>query len=121
MHLPFGLRVFVMGLGLWCHLQMHWFSGSFRLQAVGVVLLLYWVLGCLVVYTREKAGGEERVDRPPQVLIHPFLISRKEYMFASNRPPDNASAERIVSHRQFSHHFTKENADAPQIVFATDR
>jgi hypothetical protein len=54
MRFPLGLRVLVIGLELWCYLQMHSFSGNFRLQAVGVVLLLYWVLGCLVVFTREK-------------------------------------------------------------------
>lgn len=54
MNVPIGLRVFVIGLEVWYHLQTQWFSGNFRLQAVGVVLLLYWVLGCLVVFTREK-------------------------------------------------------------------
>ena len=50
-----GLRVFVVGVDLWYHLQTHWFRGNFRLQAVGVVLLVYWVLGCLVVFTRRKS------------------------------------------------------------------
>ena len=54
---PLGLRVFVIGLELWYHLQTHWFRDSFRLQATGVVLLLYWVLGCLVVFTRDKHHG----------------------------------------------------------------
>jgi hypothetical protein len=54
---PFGRRVFVIGLELWYHLQTHWFSGNFLLQAVGVVLLVYWVLGCLVVFTRKRSEG----------------------------------------------------------------
>jgi len=58
---PKGLRVFVIGLDLWYYLQTHWFSGNFRLQAVGVVLLLYWVLGRLVFLTREKLKGEKSV------------------------------------------------------------
>jgi hypothetical protein len=53
MMVPIGLRVFVIGLELWYQLQTHWFT-NFRLQAVGAVLLLYWVLGCLVVFTRGK-------------------------------------------------------------------
>jgi hypothetical protein len=57
MMVPIGLRVFVIGLELWYQLQTHWFSGNFRLQAVGAVLLLYWVLGCLVVFTRGKQMG----------------------------------------------------------------
>jgi hypothetical protein len=66
MIVPMGLRVFVIGLDLWYYLQTHWFSGSFRLQAVGVVLLLYWVLGCLVVFTREKPKGEKSVLTGPR-------------------------------------------------------
>jgi hypothetical protein len=63
MILPTGLRVFVIGLNVWYHLQTQWFSGNFRLQAVGVVLLLYWVLGCLVVFTR----GRPTCARPRRV------------------------------------------------------
>ena len=72
-----GLRVLVMGVGLWYHLQTHWFGGNFRLQAVGVVLLVYWVLGCLVAFTREKPtgpngleqsrAGTESIRRPAQL------------------------------------------------------
>jgi hypothetical protein len=62
---PTGLRVFVIGLDLWYHLQTHWFSGNFRLQAVGVVLLLYWVLGCLVVFTREKPKAPMGLEQSP--------------------------------------------------------
>jgi hypothetical protein len=54
---PIGLRVFVIGLELWYHLHTRWFSGNFRFQAVGVVLLLYWSLGCLVVFTRARPTG----------------------------------------------------------------
>jgi hypothetical protein len=52
-----GLRVLVIGVELWYHLQTHWFSGNFRLRAVGVVLLLYWVLGCLAAFARDKSKG----------------------------------------------------------------
>ena len=52
-----GLRVFVIGVELWYYLQTHWFSGSFRLQAMGGVLLVYWVLGCLVALTQDKSKG----------------------------------------------------------------
>jgi hypothetical protein len=62
---PIGLRVFVIGLELWYHLQMHWFSGNFRLQAVGIVLLLYWSLGCLVVFTREKSKRPMDLEQSP--------------------------------------------------------
>jgi hypothetical protein len=53
--------VFVAGLELWYYLQFHCFSGSFRLQALGVVLLIYWLLGTLFMM-RERdeepaAGG----------------------------------------------------------------
>jgi hypothetical protein len=65
MIVPIGLRVFVIGLELWYQLQTHWFSGNFRLQAVGVVLLLYWVLGCLVVFTREKPKAASRPGTIP--------------------------------------------------------
>jgi hypothetical protein len=47
-----GTKLFLLGLELWCYLQFHWFSGSFRLQAVGAVLLAYWILGALFM-TRE--------------------------------------------------------------------
>jgi hypothetical protein len=50
-----GLRVFVIGVELCYYLQTHWFSGNFRLQAVGGVLLVYWVLGCLVAFARDKS------------------------------------------------------------------
>ena len=62
---PIGLRVFVIGLELWYHLQTYWFSGNFRLQALGVLLLLYWALGCLVVFTREKPKGPIGLEPPP--------------------------------------------------------
>jgi hypothetical protein len=61
---PIGLRVFVVGLELWYHLQTYWFSGNFRLQAAGV-LLLYWALGCLVVFTREKPTGPISLEQSP--------------------------------------------------------
>ncbi len=63
--LSMGLRVLVIGVELWYHLQTHWFSGNFRLQAVGVVLLLYWVLGCLVVFTRDKSTEPNGLGRSP--------------------------------------------------------
>jgi hypothetical protein len=67
MIVPPGLRVFVIGLELWYQLQTRWFSGNFRLQAVGAVLLLYWVLGCLVVFTRQKQmGAHGRRTDPPR-------------------------------------------------------
>ena len=61
--LPLGLRVFVIGLELWYHLQTYWFHGNFRLQALGVLLLVYWALGCLVVFTR----GRPTCARPRRV------------------------------------------------------
>jgi hypothetical protein len=62
---PLGLRVFVIGLELWYHLQTYWFRGNFRLQAAGIVLLLYWVLGCLVVFTREKSKEPMGLEQAP--------------------------------------------------------
>jgi hypothetical protein len=44
---PCGASVFVAGLDLLFYLQIHWFSGNFRLQALGVVLIVYWILGRL--------------------------------------------------------------------------
>ena len=63
--LPLGLRVFVIGLELWYHLQTYWFHGNFRLQALGVLLLVYWALGCLVVFTREKPKGPIGLEQSP--------------------------------------------------------
>jgi hypothetical protein len=48
-----GATVFVAGLELWYCVQVHCFSGNFRLQALGVVLLAYWILGALFM-TRER-------------------------------------------------------------------
>jgi hypothetical protein len=62
---PIGLRVLVIGVELWYPLQTHWFSGNVRLQAVGVVLLFYWVLGCLVVFTREKPKRPMGLEQSP--------------------------------------------------------
>jgi hypothetical protein len=42
-----GPRLFVAGLELWYLAQVHWFSSSFRLQALGVTLLAYWILVAL--------------------------------------------------------------------------
>jgi hypothetical protein len=39
--------VFIGGLELWYHAQIYWFRCSFRWQAFGVLLLIYWVLGAL--------------------------------------------------------------------------
>jgi hypothetical protein len=47
-----GTKLFLLGIEFWCYLQFHWFSGSFRWQAVGAVLLAYWILGALFM-TRE--------------------------------------------------------------------
>jgi hypothetical protein len=47
-------RCFVVGLAVWYHAEFHWFSGNFRLQALGVVLLIYWIFGCLIVFTRRR-------------------------------------------------------------------
>jgi hypothetical protein len=47
-----GTKLFLLGLEFWCYLQFHWFSGNFRLQAVGLLLLSYWILGALFM-TRE--------------------------------------------------------------------
>jgi hypothetical protein len=44
---PSGPGLFVGGLELWFYAQVHWFSSSFRLQAVGVAVLVYWILGAL--------------------------------------------------------------------------
>ena len=63
--LSIRLRVVVIGVELWYYLQTHWFSGNFRLQAVGGVLLLYWVLGCLVVFTRDKSTGSNGLEQSP--------------------------------------------------------
>jgi hypothetical protein len=41
------MKLFLLGLEFWCYLQFHCFSGSFRLQAVGALLLAYWILGAL--------------------------------------------------------------------------
>jgi hypothetical protein len=43
------------GLGLWYCAQFHWFTGNFRLQAIGIVLLIYWVLGGLFM-TRQRTA-----------------------------------------------------------------
>ena len=44
---PRGVSVFVAGLDLLFYLQVHCFSGNFRLQALGVLLIVYWILGGL--------------------------------------------------------------------------
>jgi hypothetical protein len=59
---PTGASPFIGGLELWFYVQVHWFSGSFRLQAFGVVLLVYWILGAMW-YTRDR--GEEPESAPP--------------------------------------------------------
>jgi hypothetical protein len=41
------VSVFVAGLDLLFYLQVHCFSGNFRLQALGVLLIVYWILGGL--------------------------------------------------------------------------
>ena len=53
-----GPSLFIGGFELWCYIQLHWFSGSFRLQALGVVLLIYWILGGLFM-TRQPAAEPE--------------------------------------------------------------
>jgi hypothetical protein len=44
---PTGACLFVGGLEGWYQAQIYWFSGSFRWQALGVLLLIYWILGAL--------------------------------------------------------------------------
>jgi hypothetical protein len=39
----------------WYYAQFYWFTGNFRLQAVGIVLLIYWVLGGLFM-TRQRTA-----------------------------------------------------------------
>jgi hypothetical protein len=57
-----GASVFVAGLEVWYYLQLHCFSGKFRLQSLGVVLLVYWILGALFL-TRERTIGPGRPAR----------------------------------------------------------
>jgi hypothetical protein len=57
---PSGLNLFFGGLELWIYAQVWFFSGSFRLQAFGFVLLAYWILGALWC-TRDR--GEEDKSR----------------------------------------------------------
>ena len=61
---------FVAGLELWYYAQFHWFSGNFRLQALGVVLLVYWILGALFRMrdrvgepSPDERGCHQRVER----------------------------------------------------------
>ena len=49
-----GPSLFLAGLEFWYFAQLHWFSGSFRLQALGVLLLIYWILAGLFM-TRQPA------------------------------------------------------------------
>jgi hypothetical protein len=44
---PSGANLFVAGVELWYAAQIFWFSRSFRWQAFGVVLLIYWILGAM--------------------------------------------------------------------------
>ena len=54
-----GPTVFLAGLELWYYVQFYGFSGSFRLQALGVLLLAYWILGALFM-TRTRAEEPEK-------------------------------------------------------------
>ena len=59
--IPTGLRLFVGGLELWCYIQTHWLASSFRLQAFGVLLLVYWIVGALWCL-RDRGSPASRHD-----------------------------------------------------------
>jgi hypothetical protein len=44
--------VFIAGLILWFDVQVCWLSGSFRQEALGALLLFYWMLAAAVVWIR---------------------------------------------------------------------
>src|SRR5262249_28926776 len=50
------------GVELWYAAQIYWFSRSFRWQAFGVVLLIYWILGAMWC-VRDRRG--ESLDSGP--------------------------------------------------------
>ena len=59
--IPTGLRLFVGGLELWFYIQTHWLASSFRLQAFGVLLLVYWIVGALWCL-RDRGSPASRHD-----------------------------------------------------------
>jgi hypothetical protein len=58
--------VFLDGLLVWYDLHVSWFRGNFRLQALGAVLLAYWMLFGLAVYLRHKERQWEAEERRQQ-------------------------------------------------------
>jgi hypothetical protein len=54
--------IFLDGLLVWYDLHAYWFRGSFRLQALGAVLLAYWMLFGIAVYVRHKERQWEAED-----------------------------------------------------------
>jgi hypothetical protein len=75
--------VFIAGLHLWYCAQTSWCQGNFRLQAVGVFVLFWWVLGGIIVYFAGSTEG----DSP---------LSEQEPEVPCNRSSPRRGAERMI-------------------------
>ena len=65
---PTGVSLFLGGLELWFYMQIHWLSSGFRLQAFGILLLVYWILGALWCL-RDRGEALESEWANPQKLV----------------------------------------------------
>jgi hypothetical protein len=70
--------VFLEGCLVWFDLHVYWFQENFRLQALGAVLLAYWLLFGLAVYLRHKERQWEAADRQQRALSPPAELLQEQ-------------------------------------------